>query len=409
MVPAFLYTEPETVRPLLMYRYAILDKARERAAQLQGPGACYSWNSITGEECCVVFEAATAEYHLQNAVAYGISRYVQQTGDTAFLHEFGAEMVFETARFLHGLGGYVPSRDNMFCINAVCGPDEYGCGVNNNCYTNVMTQWHFRYAAQIHSDMARNVPEQLADIASRTGLKPEEPEQWVKAADSMYIPYSSELGIHMQDDSFIYLEPVDMDLIPKNTDIRETMHPLNLWRKQVVKQADTVLLMFVMGHLFSAEQKKANYEYYEPKTCHGSSLSASIHSILASETGHAEQAYYYFRQSALMDLNDFKNNTSGGIHSASLGGTWMAVVNGFAGMRDRPDGLMFNPSLPSQWDSCSFMVVYRDSRIRVDLGRDASTFTLTDGPACTFKVRDSIVELTPDNPVVRVQGSGFGK
>ncbi|MEM4247789.1 MAG: hypothetical protein QXH80_00835, partial [Candidatus Nanoarchaeia archaeon] len=240
MLPHFLYTEPEIVKNLLLYRYNILDKARERARQLDGKGACYSWNSITGEECCVVFEAATAEYHLNSAIAWGIFRYVDATGDIDFLYDYGAEIIFETAQFMADLGGFVPLKNGEFRINAVCGPDEYGCGVNNNCYLNSMAQWHFNYAAEIFNQMRKNAPQKLSKLQAKTGISEKDVELWKKAAEKMFIPYNQELGIHEENDTFLGLEPVDMDLIPKNTDIRETMHPLNLWRLQVIKQADVV-------------------------------------------------------------------------------------------------------------------------------------------------------------------------
>jgi alpha,alpha-trehalose phosphorylase len=393
LAPHFLYTEPKTVRPLLMYRYSILDRARERAVQMQGKGALYSWNSISGEECGVVFEASTAEYHLVSDIAWAISRYVQHTSDTGFLYDYGAEMLFETARFIEGRGAYIPTRGNKFCVNIVCGPDEYGCGVNNNLYTNTMFQWHLRYAQSVYQQMAREAPEKLMLLSERIGLSAEETKKWKMAADRMYIPYHNGLKIHMQDDSFLYLDPVDMNTIARNTDIRETMHPLNLWRIQVAKQADVVLTMFVQGHQYSLDQKKRNYEYYEPRTNHGSSLSACIHSIEASEIGKLGDAYDYFRQSVMMDLNDFKDNTGGGIHSACLGGTWMAVVNGFGGMRDYPDGLHFRPVLPSAWKGYRFSVLYKGSRIAVDVTGKGAQFKLIGGPAVSFTVGGKRVSL----------------
>lgn len=400
MAPHFLYTEPEIVKPLLMYRHGILDKARERAAQMQGAGALYSWNSISGEECCVVFEAATAEYHLESAIAYAVWRYVHATGDTDFLHDYGAEILFETARFIAGRGAFIPHKGGKFCINAVCGPDEYGCGVNNNCYTNVMAQWHLRYARDVYETMKSDAPDQLARLTAKINLSGDELELWKRAADNMYIPFNAALGIHEQDDSFLSLDPVDMNAIPRNTDIRELMHPLNLWRMQVAKQADVVLLMFVQGQQFGARVKKRNFEFYEPRTCHGSSLSACIHSIMAAETGRLDLAYDFFRQSARMDLDDFKNNTRSGVHSACLGGTWMAMVNGFAGMRDYPAGLSFSPMLPAAWKGYSFKIRYRGSRIALKVARGGATFTLLSGPAVSVTVRGRKITLAKGRKAV---------
>jgi alpha,alpha-trehalose phosphorylase len=396
--PYFLYTRPESVRPLVDYRYNILGQARQRAREMQGVGALYSWNSISGEECGIVYEAATAEYHLLCAIAFAIDRYVRQTGDDDFLFERGAEILFETARFLVDRGAYVPMKGDRFCINAVCGPDEYGCAVNNNCYTNMMAQWHFRYAHEVFERMRSEKPDQLAALAERIDLAEAEPSAWLEAAERIYVPYSEQLGVHAQDDSFLYLDPVDMGQVPRNTDIRDLKHPLNLWRMQVAKQADVVLLMFVLGEQFSLDQKRANYEYYEPKTCHGSSLSACIHSIMASEIGKPADAYAYFRESAAMDVNDFKNNTSAGVHSACLGGTWMAVVNGFAGMRDYADGLHLAPRLPEAWNAYRFHLNYRGRVIRVDIDASGATYRLISGEALSFDSARTEVSLTPDAP-----------
>lgn len=404
IAPHFLYTQPELLRPLLMYRYHILDRARERARQMGGVGALYSWNSISGEECGIVYEASTAEYHLVSDIAYALWRYVSATGDVAFLHACGAEILFETARFLADRGSFVPLRDGRFCINVVCGPDEYGCGVNNNCYTNMLAQWHFRYACSVYERMREECPAGLASLAGRIGLKPDEPERWRQCADRMYIPFNSKLGIHEQDDSFLYLDPVDMSRVPRHTDLRNDRHPLNLWRMQVAKQADVVLLMLVLGDRFSPEVKRANYEFYEPRTNHGSSLSTSIHSIIASEIGKHDDAYAYFRHSAMMDLNDFKDNTAGGVHAACLGGTWMAVINGFAGMRDYDGGLLFNPTLPAAWTGCRFKLAYRGRVLGVGVNRDSVVYHLISGESLRFESGGRVVTLSPARPEVILRG-----
>jgi alpha,alpha-trehalose phosphorylase len=373
MLPPYIYTQPETVRPLLEYRYSILDKARERAVQMQGKGALFSWNSVKGEECGHVYEASTAEYHLLSDIAYAIELYDRMTGDDEFTLGKGAEILFEMCRFLEDRGCHIDGKG--FCLNVVCGPDEYGCGVNNNAFTNVMAQAMFNYAVSVY----QRVTESGAGPIEKIRLTADEVAAWKKAADQMYVPHNEKMGITPQDDCFLEMDPVDMDLIPKNTDIRPLYHPLNLWRMQVVKQADVLLLMFVHGYRFSRELKAANYRYYEPKTNHGSSLSPCIHSIIASEIGLKEDAYRFFRQTALMDINDFKNNTGGGVHSACLGGCWMTVVNGFAGMRDAPEGLEFHPVLPDAWTRYSFSLVYKGSRIRVTVTADGAAYERISG------------------------------
>jgi len=396
--PMFNYTQPELVRSLLMYRYNILDKAREHAAEMDGVGALWAWNSINGEECGVIYEAATAQYHINPDVIYAVWRYYMQTGDTDFMYRCGAEILFETARFLADRGKFIPERDNKFCINVVCGPDEYGCAVDNNCYTNMMAQFHLDFAAGIYKEMGEKRPDLLAALKEKIHLTDDEPEMWKRAADNMYIPFDERLGIHKQDDSFLYRDPVDMTKIPLYTDIRWHYHPLNLWRMQVAKQADVVLLMFTLGDRFSKEVKRANYEYYEPRTNHGSSLSPAIHSIAAAEIGRVEEAYDYFRLSAHMDLSDFKNNASNGVHAACLGGAWMAVINGMAGMRDYEDRLIFNPVLPEAWEYYRFKVHYRGRLIGVDVRKGKVTYELLSGEPVSFHSGGREIALSREAP-----------
>lgn len=398
MLPHFLYTEPQLAKSLLMYRYHILDKARQRAREMGGSGAMFAWNSISGEECGIVFEASTAEYHLQSDIPFAIARYVDATDDAAFLRDYGAEIVFETARYMAGRGAYVPHKGNKFCINAVCGPDEYACGVNNNCYTNMLCQWHLRYAAAVYRWLRATYPTQWEGLIQRIGLTDKEVAAWERAAQRMYIPFNQRLGIHEQDDSFLSLDPVDMRTIPRFTDIREQLHPLNLWRIQVAKQADVVLLMFVLADQFSRKVKRANYEFYEPRTCHGSSLSPCIHSIVAAEIGKMDDAYTYFRHSAYMDLNDFKNNVHEGVHSACLGGTWMAVVHGFAGMRTDARGLSFAPTLPTAWRGYGFHIVYRGRHLRIEVRNHQARITLQRGDELDVRVYAQRMRLRRGQP-----------
>jgi alpha,alpha-trehalose phosphorylase len=399
IAPSALYSEPEIARPLLDYRYHLLDKARKRAREVGNKGALYAWNSISGEECATVFEASTAEYHLVSAVAWAIHRYVQQTGDTEWLWKCGAEILFETARFLEDLGGYVPLRGGQFCINAVCGPDEYACGVNNNCYTNIMAQWHLRYAADVFDRMKVEAPAGFDELCSRCGFSEQDRNAWQRAGDAMFVPFREDLGIHAQDDGFLNLSPVDMSRIPMHTDIREKFHPLLLWRTQVCKQADTVLMLFLHGDQFTREVKEADYDFYEPRTNHGSSLSASIHAIIAAELGRIDEAYQFFHLSACMDINDFKGNVAGGLHSACMGGTWMALVNGFGGMRDYQRGLEFAPRLPHAWNSCTFRVFWRGTLIQVEMRPDRTRYSLLDGGDVTFLHHGEKVHLTGTCPI----------
>ncbi len=398
LMPYYNFTYPETQKELLMYRYRILDKARERAKEFGTVGAQYAWCSIDGDETSIVFEASTAEYHLNSDIAHSVWRYVDTTGDKAFLYNYGAEMVFETARFMSHRGCFVPTRGNKFCINVVCGPDEYACGINNNMYTNLFVQLHLYYALEVARDMKANAPEKYAELCEKCGVTEAELDLWQRAADNMYYKYNEELGIHEQDDSFIYQDPVDMDKIPKNVDIRWKYHPLDLWRMQVLKQADVVLANFIRGNLFTREEKERNYNYYEPKCNHGSSLSTAIHSIMAAELGKSDEAYQFFRCSAYMDISDFKHNTADGLHLACLGGVWMCVVNGFMGMRHYETGLLFNPHKPAAWKSYSCRFAYRNALMEIKVEGDTATFTLIEGESLSFATDEQNVTLSASAP-----------
>jgi len=393
ILPPMLYTEPQSVRGLLEYRYRILDKARGQARLMQGTGAEFSWNSITGEECGHVFEAAQGQIHLQSDVAWAVDRYVKATGDREFLHTMGAEIIFETARYLKDRGAFSPHKGGGFVLNAVCGPNEYSCGVDNNAYTNFMAQWHFERAAGVFSEMQNEAPEKLAGLCAKIALDPAEVAGWREASERMYLPWDEVLGLVPQDDNFLGHDPVDMTRVPLHTDMRSLVHPLTLWRNQWIKQADAVLLMFMLRHKFDGETVRKTYEFHEPKTNHGSSLSASVHCIVAADIGKIEDAYHFFRESALMDINDLKSNTGGGVHSACLGGTWMAVVNGFGGMRDDPDGLRFHPQLPSRWTRLAFQIVWRGTHLGIEIGRDIVKYSHLRGPAATFRHGEQTVTL----------------
>ncbi len=385
MIPFFLHTEPRLARALLLYRNSILDQARRRAGEMAGPGALFAWQSISGEECAIVHEASTAQYHLNSDIAYAICAYVQCTGDMEFLRDAGAEIVFETARFLFALGRRIPLRDNRFCLNVVCGPDEYACGVDNNCYTNLMARFHFRFAHETWRRLQEAHPDALARLSARIHLTAEEIAAWREAAEDIYVPFNDRLQIHAQDDSYLFRNPADMDAIPRHRDIRWDYHPLNLWRLQVSKQADVVLMTVLLGDQFPPRIKKNDYDFYEPRTNHGSSLSPGVHAIAAAELGYDRQAYDYFRQTAWMDLDDLKGNTDKGLHSASLGNTWLAIASGFGGMRAYSSGLQFEPRLPPAWQAYSFQILYRGCRLRITVTGQQVLYELREGDGLPFR------------------------
>lgn len=386
MMPMYIYTNPEIAKQLILYRYNILDKARERATQMDDQGALFSWNSINGEECGHVFEAVTAQYHINNDVFYAIYRYYEATQDEQFLVEYCAEILFEISKCMAHRGSFIPTKGNKFCINVICGPDEYNPIVDNNLYTNVLTQKQLYFTLKVKDILAEKYPEKLAQLQEKCGVDDQEIALWKKAADNMYIAYSKELDMYMQDDNFIYKDPIDVDKIPReNLPLLTHLHPLNLWRYQVCKQADIVLLCFICSDYFTQEERKKIFDYYEPRTIHDSSLSASIHSIVACDVGDTGDAYGYLKQASRMDLDNVNGNTYFGLHAACMGASWMMMVNGYAGLRIYNDALHFRPFIHESWKSYKFTVLFRGTRLGVTVDKTQTTYKVLEGSALTVE------------------------
>ncbi|MHB8749067.1 MAG: glycoside hydrolase family 65 protein [Aggregatilineales bacterium] len=396
VVPFFVYNEPMISRKLLEYRYSILDKARQRARQMAHPrGALFAWRTIDGEECSAYFPAGTAQYHIDADIAFAIRTYVNATGDTEFLLHYGAEMLFETARLWADLGAFIPDKDNQFCINGVTGPDEYTAIVDNNCYTNLMARANLLYACGTAYWMQLNAPDDYKRLIAKIGLEESEVALWKLAGDHMYIPYDEVRRLYKQDDSFLDKEPWDFrNTPPENYPLLIHYHPLVIYRHQVCKQADFVLALFLLGNLFTIEEKRRNYDFYEKVTTHDSSLSTCIFSIVASEIGYHDKAYAYFMNTARMDLDDYHGNVKDGVHIANMAGTWMCLVNGFAGMRAYDGLLSFNPYLPESWDGYSFNVTYQGRLVKVTVSKTAVDYELLKGEPLSITHRTEQVKLT---------------
>ncbi|MGE5256326.1 MAG: glycoside hydrolase family 65 protein, partial [Hyphomicrobiales bacterium] len=283
-------------------------------------------------EASAYYAAGTAQYHINADIVYALKKYVDVTGDTDFLCREGAEMLVETARLWCDLGFFSPSRGGKFCIHAVTGPDEYNTVVDNNTFTNLMARENLRYASRAVGWLQREHPPLYRELKDKTGLEDEEIGRWEAAAENMYIPYHEGLGIHPQDDSFLDKKDWDFEgTPPEHYPLLLHYHPLVIYRHKVIKQADLLLAMFLLGNQFSAEQKRRNFEFYDRLTTGDSSLSVGIQSIVAAEAGDIRKAYDYARFAVLMDLADVSGNVSHGCHIASIGATWKVLVYGFGG------------------------------------------------------------------------------
>jgi len=400
VLPFLIYTAPRVARSLLKFRYSLLDKARERARVLGHRGALFPWRTIDGEESSAYYAAGTAQYHINADIMYGLKKYVNATGDLTFLCDFGVEMLVETARMWADLGFYSQRHGGRFCINGVTGPDEYTAVVNNNYFTNLMARENLRYAVATVEWLQRERPEHFTALVDKTGLVMAEVYQWRHAAEQMYLPFDEKLGIHPQDDDFLDEEPWDFASTPDDKyPLLLHYHPLNLYRHQVIKQADTVLALFLLGNEFSAEEKKCNFDYYDPLTTGDSSLSVCIQSIVAAEIGYADKAYEYFDYALSMDLADVAGNVKDGVHIASTGGTWMAAVYGFGGFRDYAGNFSFRPRLPKQWRRLAFPLTLRGQLLDVEITHEGTTYALQDGEGLTIRHEDWDLHLKPNEPV----------
>jgi alpha,alpha-trehalose phosphorylase len=401
VLPFLIYTSPRIARNLLTFRYKMLPQARLRARQLGHRGAMFPWRTINGEEASAYYAAGTAQYHINADIMYALRKYVQATGDELFLRDCGAEMLVETARLWLDLGFYSEAKGGKFCINSVTGPDEYNTVVNNNAYTNLMARENLRYAAQTIQRLQATYPDAYNALVRKTAFEPSEVEAWVRAVECMYVPYDEKLEIIPQDDSFLDREPWDFQNTPSDRyPLLLFYHPLNIYRKQVIKQADVVLAMFLLGNAFSAEAKKRNFEFYDPLTTGDSSLSSCVEAIIAAEVGDIDKAIRYGMAALLMDLADVGGNVKDGCHIASMGGTWMMLTYGLGGMRDNDGTLSFWPRrAPEDNAILRFPVTYRGQMLEVEIGIDKVEYALREGECLVIRHETEEIQLTPEQPL----------
>jgi alpha,alpha-trehalose phosphorylase len=400
VLPFLIYTSPRRARNVLLYRYSILGKARERARAVNQKGALFAWRTINGEEASAYYAAGTAQYHINAAIAHGIMKYVDVTGDKDFLYGYGTEMLVETARLWYDLGFFSEREDGRFCIHCVTGPDEYTTVVNNNTYTNLMARENLRLAADAVDQVREASPDHYRELVRQTGFEPDEAEDWRRAAERMFVRFDTRLGIHPQDDEFLDKKKWDFANTPHDKyPLLLYYHPLVIYRHQVIKQADVVLAMFLLGHEFSAEQKKRNFDYYDELTTGDSSLSACIQSIVAFEIGYDELGLRYLIDALLMDLADIGGNVKDGCHIASMGGTWMGVVYGLAGFRDFGGRFSFQPH--KQVRELRFHLLIRGQLLDVEITPDGAKYTLEEGDGLTIYHREERLDLRPGQSVRR--------
>ena len=406
LLPFLVYTTPRIAQNLLRLRHQHLDDARRRAGEMNQRGALFPWRTIDGNEASAYYAAGTAQYHINADIVYALRKYADVTGDTRFLAEVGAELLVETARLWVDLG-FFDRHDGRFRINGVTGPDEYNTVVNNNLYTNLMARENLWYAAETIRAMRADDAPHFRRLERATGLDLAEIDAWQRAADHMYLPFDERERVHLQDDSFKDKEDWDFENTPPDKyPLLLHYHPLVIYRHRVVKQADVVLAMFLLGREFSIGQKRRNFAHYDPLTTRDSSLSCSIESIVASEVGEAGKAYAYSLDAGFMDLANVAGNVQDGCHIASMGGFWMTLIYGFAGMRDDDGRITFFPRVPPQFESLRFPLQIRGRRLEVELTPTAATYLLRGDEPLVIGHRGETIELRPDAAVTRPAAGG---
>ncbi|PZE23714.1 MULTISPECIES: glycoside hydrolase family 65 protein [unclassified Curtobacterium] len=401
VLPFLSYTAPIVARNAMRFRYNMLDAARDRARELNQRGALFPWRTINGQESSAYYAAGTAQYHIDADIAHALMQYVRASGDREFLKRGAIDILVETARLWEDLGFWRRNGDRKFHIDGVTGPDEYTTVVDDNMYTNVMARANLWFAVNACRELRADDPVEFSRMVRRTGLDESEIAGWAAAAEAMEIPFDPHRGIHPQDAQFLDKELWDLEKTPESKrPLLLHYHPLVIYRFQVLKQADVVLALFLQGHEFTPAEKRRDFEYYDALTTGDSTLSAVVQSIIAAEVGYHELAEQYFLTSLFVDLADLHGNTSDGVHVASTGGVWGALVNGFGGMRDHGGRLTFNPRLPKTWPGLTFRLTVQGNRMRVELEPDRMTFTIEHGTEVTVWVHNEEFLVSADHPLV---------
>ena len=408
MLPFFAYVFPKTAKNLESYRYRLLDAARANAAKNGYKGAQYPWESADDgtEQCpdwtiepdgtCYRCYVADYEHHVTAAVAYGIYDYVKITKDTSFLLKKGAEILMETARFWASRCEYITEKDR-YEIRKVTGPDEWHEPVDNNVYTNYLAKWNLRYVIALIQDLKEHHREDYDRIAEKISLTEKEIEEWNLVQSKIYLPRKEGTQLLEQFEGYFDLQEVTIQEYDKNDwPIRPAeLKTMKTKETQIIKQADVVMLLHLMGEEFDEETTKLNYSYYEKRTLHGSSLSPSIYSIMGLKVGDDTKAYRYLRRAAFIDLINLQKNTREGIHAANAGGVWQTVVFGFAGLSIDVDGILnITPKMPKEWEGVTFRIHYLNSWLEISIdAKNNAAFKVLEGAQTDVKVNGKLMRV----------------
>ncbi|MBD5394837.1 MAG: family 65 glycosyl hydrolase [Lachnospiraceae bacterium] len=393
-LPFYLFNNPKAAKSILQFRYDTLSEAKKRAEALDCKGAFYPIATISGRECCDLWQHASLQLQASTGVAYGLWNYVHLTGDKEYLYKEGIEMLAEISRMLASRGNFdaITGKYGYYCV---MGPDEFQMMVNHNAYTNFMGKKTLQFTLDTLAEMKESAPEALNAVTALLGLTDEELKDWADKADKMYIPYSDETKLFEQHDGFFHLPHLDVSAIPvEDFPLYSHWSYERIYRNDMLKQPDVLMFMMLYGSEFTKEQLAVNFDYYEPRCIHESSLSPSIHSILACRLDRVEKAEDYFGFATRMDLDDYNRNTREGLHTTSIAGAWMNIIYGFGGLNSDGDELSLSPCIPQTWKKYTFSLRTKDSVLAVEVEQEKLTICCKEGEPVNLKLYDQDITVT---------------
>lgn len=404
MIPFYLSTAmPDVSKNLLIYRYKHLERAIENGEKLgfSGGAALYPMVTMNGEECHNEWEITFEEIHRNGAIAFAIYNYIRYTGDKDYLAKYGLEVLLGISRFWQQRITWSEEK-GKYVMLGVTGPNEYENNVNNNWYTNKMASWTLTYTLEALQYVGESHPKSLDQIVRKTGFRSkEETESWKKIVDHLHFPHYQKENVFLQQDGFMDKEQfLADDLVPAERPINQHWSWDRILRSCFIKQADVLQGIYTFEEEYDLDAIKRNFDFYEPRTVHESSLSPCVHSILASRIGMPEKAYEMYLRTSRLDLDDYNNEVDEGLHITSMGGTWMSVVYGFGGMKIRDGELSFDPRLPKNWKGLSFNIRYRGRTLKVNIEKSKLTVENLDGEDMDLLLCDVRVRLKSGDAVV---------
>ncbi len=392
-LPFYMFNSLDAAKNLLMFRYVTLPDAKEKAKSLDCDGAFYPIATISGKESCNLWQHASIQLQASTGVAYGIWFYEKITKNRSFLIKYGLPMLIEVCRMLATRGSWSEGR-KKYGYYGVMGPDEFQMMVNHNCYTNYMGRLTLNYTLQVLNELKAENKENYQEIISSMELTQEECNEWAKMEEHMVIPYDEQTKIYEQHDGYFKLPHIDVDAIPiQDFPLYHHWSYDRIYRNDMIKQPDVLMFMLMFNAKFPEDVLRNNYEYYEPRCIHESSLSPSVHSILASQLKKHGEAYRFFEFATRLDLDNYNRNTHEGLHTTSLAASWMNIVYGFGGMRSDGSRLSFSPSIPKAWEGYSFRVGYQNNVIIIEVNKETVSFQTTEEIAVMIDVYGESIEL----------------